>query len=55
MRKYKNELNVDLIGSTQPLTKDEERAISAYLKAAKLKRAKGKSHKTKSRTQKQLA
>jgi len=33
----KTELNVDFIGGQEPLTKDEEKAISDYIKAKKAK------------------
>lgn len=35
MRQHKNELDVDFIGSTSPLTKEEEKAISEFIKTAK--------------------
>ena len=47
MRHYKNELDVDFIGSDKPLTKEEEKAVSEYIKAEKLKRAKTKTPKLK--------
>ena len=49
MRTYKNELDVDFIGGQKPLTKQEEAAISVFIKAAKLKGAKPKVRKTKPR------
>jgi hypothetical protein len=35
MKQHKNELDVDVIGGAGPLTKEEEKAISDFLKAAK--------------------
>lgn len=35
MKQHKNELDVDVIGGAGPLTKEEEKAISEYLKASK--------------------
>lgn len=55
MRHYKNELDVDFIGSDRPLTKEEEKAVSEYIKAGKLKRARAKIHKPKPRSAKQPA
>ena len=49
MRNYKNELDVDFIGGQKPLTKEEEAAISLFIKAEKLRRAKAKVRKTKPR------
>ncbi len=40
MKSKKNELDVDFIGGEKPLTKEEERALSDYFKAQKLKRNK---------------
>ncbi len=45
MRHYKDELDVDSIGGQKPLTKEEEKAISEYIKAEKLKLAKTKAPK----------
>ncbi len=39
MKKKKEELDVDFIGGQGPLTKEEERAISEYLKTKKLQQA----------------
>ncbi len=39
MKKNKNELDVDFIGGQTPLTKEEEKAISEYIKANKMKKA----------------
>lgn len=38
MKQHKNELNVDFIGGQGSLTKEEETAISEYIKLEKLKR-----------------
>jgi cytochrome c1 len=35
MKQHKNELDVDFIGGAAPLTKEEEKAISEYIQAAK--------------------
>jgi hypothetical protein len=35
MRQYKKELDVDFIGGTAPLTKEEEKAISEFIKTSK--------------------
>jgi hypothetical protein len=35
MKKRKNELDVDFIGDGRSLTKDEEKAISEFIKASK--------------------
>jgi hypothetical protein len=35
MRQTKNEADVDFIGGTAPLTKDEEKSISEFIKTAK--------------------
>ena len=40
MKQNKNELNVDFIGGFGPLTKEEEKAISAFIKASKERRQK---------------
>ena len=39
MKQNKNELNVDFIGGQVPLTDEEAKAISAYIKAQKAKPA----------------
>jgi len=53
MKKNKNELDVDFIGGKEPLTKDEEKAISDFIISQKAKRErlklKPKSRITKSR------
>lgn len=38
MKNNKNELDVDFIGGQEPLTKDEEKAISDFIKSQKVKR-----------------
>lgn len=38
MKKRLNELDVDFIGGGRPLTKDEEEAISKFLKTSKEKK-----------------
>ncbi|MBD0296836.1 MAG: hypothetical protein ICV84_16835 [Flavisolibacter sp.] len=35
MKQHKNELDVDFIGGAEPLTKEEEKAISEFLKTSK--------------------
>lgn len=40
MKSKSKELDVDFIGGQGPLTKDEEKRISEYLKSQKLQRAK---------------
>lgn len=40
MRRLKNELDVDFIGGQVPLTKEEEKAISDFIKAKKIKNKK---------------
>ncbi len=42
MKQNKNELDVDFIGGLGPLTKEEEKAISAFIKSSKEKRQKQK-------------
>jgi hypothetical protein len=37
MKKSKTELDVDIIGRTDPMTKEEEKLISDFLKSKKLK------------------
>jgi hypothetical protein len=39
MKQNKNELDVDFIGGTGPLTEEESKAISAYIKAQKDKKS----------------
>ena len=45
MKQNKNELDVDFIGGTAPLTKEEEKAISLFIKASKERRQKQKNRK----------
>jgi len=40
MRQNKNELDVDFIGGGEPLTKEEQKAISEFIKASKERRQK---------------
>ena len=40
MKSKKTELDVDFIGGQEPLTKDEEKAISEYLKGLKKSKSK---------------
>ena len=40
MKQHKNELDVDFIGGAAPLTIDEEKAISEFLKTAKKRQQK---------------
>ena len=46
-KKKIKELDVDFIGGQRPLTKDEELAISEFIKAQKLLRSKKQAAKTK--------
>lgn len=46
-KKKQKELDVDFIGGQGPLTKNEEHAISEFIKAQKLLRVKKQSPKTK--------
>jgi hypothetical protein len=39
MKQHKAELDVDFIGGLGPLTKEDETAISAFIKARKIKEA----------------
>lgn len=50
MKYPSTELNVDFIGGPGSLTKEEEKAISEFLKAKKLKRAKAKVKPVKSKS-----
>jgi hypothetical protein len=47
MHNNKNELDVDFIGGQKPLTKEEEKAVSDFIRARKAKRS--KSHPKKAR------
>ncbi|CAN5492823.1 hypothetical protein BH11BAC3_BH11BAC3_29420 [soil metagenome] len=40
MKQSKNELDVDSIGGSGPLTKEEEKAISEYIKSSKERKQK---------------
>ena len=46
MKSNKNELNVDFIGGAGPLTKEEEKAISEFIKASKERNRKQKTRKS---------
>lgn len=46
MKQHKNELDVDFIGGTAPLTKDEEKAISEFIKNAKERQQKQATRRT---------
>jgi hypothetical protein len=48
-KKKQKELDVDFIGGQGPLTKDEELAISEFIKSQKLLRSKKQPTKTKSK------
>ncbi len=45
MKQNKNELDVDFIGGSGPLTKEEEKTISEFIKASKERRRKQKADK----------
>ena len=45
MKQNKNELDVDFISGTAPLTKEEEKTISLFIKASKERRQKQKNRK----------
>ena len=47
MKRKSTELDVDFIGGQGPLTKEEEKAISEFIKTQKLMRAKKQIRKTK--------
>ena len=47
MKQRNNELDVDFIGGMGPLTKEEEKAISAFIKASKERKQKQKTRKQK--------
>lgn len=47
MKQKNNELDVDFIGGLGPLTKEEEKAISEFIKAEKAKRLMKKKQSTK--------
>jgi hypothetical protein len=50
MKSKRKELDVDFIGGMGPLTKEEEKAISEFIKANKLKRTKAKAKSIKSKS-----
>jgi hypothetical protein len=47
MKPNRNELDVDFIGGSGPLTKEEEKAISEFIKSSKQRREKQKARKAK--------
>ncbi len=47
MKRDKTELNVDIIGGNTPLTNEEVKAISEYLKSKKAKKPRAKTTSTK--------
>lgn len=49
-QKKSKELDIDFIGGGRVLTKEDEEAISAFIKAHKLKRAKAKARAVKSKS-----
>ena len=55
MRNNKAELDVDFIGSQTPLTKEEQKAISDFIKSDKLKHPKTQTRTIKTRSIKQKA
>lgn len=55
MKSKSTKLDVDFIGGQGPLTKEEERAISEYIKAQKLLRARKQIHKTDASLRKRVA
>jgi hypothetical protein len=46
MKQKNNELDVDVIGGMGPLTKEEEKIISDFIKASKKRKEKQKARKT---------
>lgn len=46
MKHTKNELDVDFIGGLVPLTKEEEKVISEFIKASKERKQKNKARQT---------
>ncbi len=50
MKQNKNELDVDFIGGLGPLTKEEEKAISEFIKSSKERREKQKARKARTST-----
>ena len=55
MKQNKNELDVDFIGGIGPLTKEEEKAISEFIKASKEQRRKQASRLIKRTASKSIA
>lgn len=54
MKSKSNELDVDFIGGQGPLTKEEERAISEFIRAQKLLKAKKQIRRTGSSLRKRV-
>jgi hypothetical protein len=54
MKNKSTELDVDFIGGQGPLTKSEEQAISEFIKAKKLLRAKNQVSKTSTKARKKI-
>ena len=55
MKHKSKELDVDFIGGQGPLTKNEEQAISEFIKAQKLLRVKKQASKTKTKGRTKVA
>ncbi len=51
----KRELDVDFIGGLGPLTKEDEKAISDFIQARKLKKANGKTRLSSRKNTKKIA
>ena len=54
MKNNKSELDVDFIGGAGPLTKEEEKAISEFIKASKERNRKQKVRKSRTLTGKKV-
>ncbi len=54
MKNNKSELDVDFIGGAGPLTKEEEKAISEFIKASKERNRKQKARKSRTLTGKKV-
>jgi len=54
MKRNKNELDIDFIGGIRPLTKEEEKAISEFIKSSKQRREKQKAQKAKTSSRSKL-
>jgi hypothetical protein len=55
MKQHKNELGVDFIGGTTPLTKEEEKTITEFIKASKDRQQKEASRRKTRTTNKSIA